>query len=586
MMATPGVLIRPAAGDSGCRSRSRSARGARCTGASSTRGVLALTHPLGDAEAERVAAGTAAEGHRQDALARLGLIQDGREPEHRGAGVGVADVVAEEAAGHLLRPEAELGRGPGWKLPVGLVQYHVRVIVGRRAERLEHVAGRLGHVPEVGRFAGEAAAMLRIALVLPAPEVGRVGDEDTEPSRIATRFLGRAHDDGGAARAGSVLQRIARPRLRDVHADCQRVLRHARAGERDRGLQRLGSGLAGELPVGGERVLRYAQRLGHDRAGRLHGIRVALAADPHGADLRGVDARAAHRIAAGLDGHRHHVLIQARHRLLPDRQRRFTAFPHAPHLARGQAVARHIGAVAGDADFAGGFHEVRRHDDTLARAGDDKRVWRVSNNENHSSHVRGPEPLPWPPTWQVPCHAGRTNSPAQALRRTSSGTSGSTSDRRRNADRVAEISAGAFLGAIRRNRPRTDSHSTSRLRARGLAVFSSCAWISRCSTCSSSSSSVSRATMSPLTREWNVPASSSTYARPFDMPAPKFRPGAAEHHDDARRHVLTAMVARALDDRGRARVAHREAVAGLARGEEHPAGCPIERRVTQHQVMV
>ena len=51
---------------------------------------------------------------------------------------------------------------------------------------------------------------------------------------------------------------------------------------------------------------------------------------------------------------------------------------------------------------------------------------------------------------------------------------------------------------------------------------------------------------------------------PPDMPAAKLRPVWPMHHDDAAGHVLAAMVAGALDDRDRAGVAHREALAGDA----------------------
>ncbi len=48
------------------------------------------------------------------------------------------------------------------------------------------------------------------------------------------------------------------------------------------------------------------------------------------------------------------------------------------------------------------------------------------------------------------------------------------------------------------------------------------------------------------------------------MPAAKLRPVLPEHHDDAAGHVFAAVIAGAFDDRDRARVAHREALAGDA----------------------
>ena len=53
---------------------------------------------------------------------------------------------------------------------------------------------------------------------------------------------------------------------------------------------------------------------------------------------------------------------------------------------------------------------------------------------------------------------------------------------------------------------------------------------------------------------------------PPDMPAAKLRPVAAEDDDAAAGHVLAAVVAHALDDGGRAGVAHAEPLADHARG--------------------
>jgi hypothetical protein len=56
-----------------------------------------------------------------------------------------------------------------------------------------------------------------------------------------------------------------------------------------------------------------------------------------------------------------------------------------------------------------------------------------------------------------------------------------------------------------------------------------------------------------------------TYATPPVMPAPKFRPTVAEHDHAAGRHVLAAVIADAFDDRDRAAVADREAIAARRR---------------------
>ena len=63
------------------------------------------------------------------------------------------------------------------------------------------------------------------------------------------------------------------------------------------------------------------------------------------------------------------------------------------------------------------------------------------------------------------------------------------------------------------------------------------------------------------------------------MPAAKLRPVAAEHDDAAAGHVLAAVVADALDDGERARVAHREALAREP-AEERAA----RRRAVEHGV--
>ena len=126
-----------------------------------------------------------------------------------------------------------------------------------------------------------------------------------------------------------------------------------------------------------------------------------------------------------------------------------------------------------------------------------------------SGHDPRSGPLLTPPTWQVPCHVGRSSAlrAAADLVRHEGLDQRAAQERRPGGRDRAQGHSWARSGG---RAPRTASHSTSRFRARGLAVFSSCAWISRCRSCSSSSSSVSSATMSPLTREWNVPASSST----------------------------------------------------------------------------
>ena len=73
----------------------------------------------------------------------------------------------------------------------------------------------------------------------------------------------------------------------------------------------------------------------------------------------------------------------------------------------------------------------------------------------------------------------------------------------------------------------------------------------------------------------NVAVSSRTQAIPPDMPAAKLRPVAPEDHDAAAGHVLAAVVADPLHDRGRAGVADREPLArDVPRMNASPAVAP------------
>mmetsp|Transcript_33649 Transcript_33649/g.78720 ORF Transcript_33649/g.78720 Transcript_33649/m.78720 type:complete len:1205 (+) Transcript_33649:178-3792(+) len=62
-------------------------------------------------------------------------------------------------------------------------------------------------------------------------------------------------------------------------------------------------------------------------------------------------------------------------------------------------------------------------------------------------------------------------------------------------------------------------------------------------------------------------------------------PDRAEHHHDAARHVLAAVVARPLDDRLRVRVAHAEALARPPAREEAPARGAVEARVADDDAL-
>ena len=117
-------------------------------------------------------------------------------------------------------------------------------------------------------------------------------------------------------------------------------------------------------------------------------------------------------------------------------------------------------------------------------------------------------------------------------------------------------------------------HAASRRAATGLAVASR--WRSTRSRTSGSSSSpgVSRPTDPVLQRAASSPSGRSTKAVPPDIPAAKFRPGGAEHDDDAAGHVLAAVVAHALDHRVGAGVANGEPLAGEAATNASPEVAP------------
>ena len=64
---------------------------------------------------------------------------------------------------------------------------------------------------------------------------------------------------------------------------------------------------------------------------------------------------------------------------------------------------------------------------------------------------------------------------------------------------------------------------------------------------------------------------------PPDMPAAKLRPVGPRTTTRAAGHVLAAVVADALDDRGGAGVAHAEPLADLAAQEDLAGGRAVER---------
>ena len=69
-------------------------------------------------------------------------------------------------------------------------------------------------------------------------------------------------------------------------------------------------------------------------------------------------------------------------------------------------------------------------------------------------------------------------------------------------------------------------------------------------------------------------------------PGGEVAPRPAEHDHDAARHVLAAVVADALDDGRRARVAHGEALAGEPAEERLAGGGPVEHGVADHDALL
>ena len=154
---------------------------------------------------------------------------------------------------------------------------------------------------EVGRFAGEALAVLRVFLVLAPPEIRRVGDVGIRGVDDRQAFLGRADDEGGAAGGGGVFQGVAGLALGGVHADGHGVARHARADQSHGHDHGFGAGLAGELHVGRLDMRRGSDGFGHNGRSGLDGVRVRFGPDPDGADLGRVDPGAFHGIARRLE---------------------------------------------------------------------------------------------------------------------------------------------------------------------------------------------------------------------------------------------------------------------------------------------
>ena len=105
-------------------------------------------------------------------------------------------------------------------LEVGRLHVGLPIRPSRAAER----------VLEVGGLAGEAAAVLRVVLVLAPPEVRRVGHVGVGVEDLATTLI-LADDERRRAGRRGVLERVAGGALASVRADAEAVLHLARLDE-------------------------------------------------------------------------------------------------------------------------------------------------------------------------------------------------------------------------------------------------------------------------------------------------------------------------------------------------------------------
>jgi len=198
-------------------------------------------------------------------------------------------------------------------------------------------------------------AVARIVRIGPAPEVRRVADVGERTLVDGQALFRRADNERGPPRRGGVLQCVAGPALRGVHADRQDIAPHAGADDAHARDDGLAARLARKLQVCGLDVGRCADGFRHDGGGGLHGVWMRLAAHPHGAQLLRVDPGPRQRVARSLDGHRERVFIQPGNGFLFNRQTAGAIRPDPRDFGRGQAVAWDIGPVTDDSDILNRF---------------------------------------------------------------------------------------------------------------------------------------------------------------------------------------------------------------------------------------
>src|SRR5712692_11059071 len=323
------------------------------------RGIPAdLRDLVGHGEVEAVGARTAAVADREDAIARLGLVEDRAEAHHDRAAVRVADVPHAQARVNLRLLESELLRRADGELAVRLMEDGVVVILRGRAGSLEQELGAIDDVLEVRRFAGETSAVARVSLPFAAPEVRSVCGERDRVADVGDRAI-RPDEEGGPSGRGAVFERVPGGALARVRTDREAVLHHLRQGQAHRRLHRGGPGLARELGVRGRQDRGRSDRFRDDGGGRLDRVRMGFGADIDCADLGGVDVDFRYGRPRGFDGDRDHVYVGAGHALRADVQpaahRLAVGAPYHADVLRSNPVPRDVPAVAHDACF----HAIR-----------------------------------------------------------------------------------------------------------------------------------------------------------------------------------------------------------------------------------
>ena len=93
-----------------------------------TQGALSASgNCVGHTQVKGVAACAAAKRHHEHPLARPGHVENAGQSDHRGACVGVADVVGQQPRRELPILEAQLATGFAREFGVGLMEDDVRI---------------------------------------------------------------------------------------------------------------------------------------------------------------------------------------------------------------------------------------------------------------------------------------------------------------------------------------------------------------------------------------------------------------------------------------------------------------------------